>query len=168
MNGTLSVINELFVDIYNDILKIEENAFKDSRFDDVSITEVHTIEAIVMYDPKSMSEVAKALKITVGTLTAAANNLVKKGYVERYRSDSDRRVVKIRLTPKGRLLYRVHLSFHQTMVNKCIEGFTKEEEEVLVAALKKLSGFLKENYHLHESSFQFFIFLTKLPWMLRG
>ncbi|MCI8342718.1 MAG: MarR family transcriptional regulator [Firmicutes bacterium] len=148
MRGTLNIINELFVDIYNDILKIEENAFKDSRFNDVSITEVHTIEAIGMYEPKSMGEVAKTLKITVGTLTVAVNNLVKKGYVERYRSDSDRRVVKIRLTKKGRLLYRVHLSFHHTMVNKCIEGFSEEQEEILLEALKRLSGFLKENYHL--------------------
>ena len=43
---------------------------------------------------KTSSEVAKELSITVGTLTVAINNLVKKGYVERLRSEDDRRVVK--------------------------------------------------------------------------
>ncbi|MCQ4725752.1 MarR family transcriptional regulator [Anaerotignum faecicola] len=150
MSETFNVINELMVDIYNDILKIEENAFKDSRFNDVSITEVHTIEAIGMYEPKSMGEIAKALKITVGTLTVAINNLVKKGYVERYRSDNDRRVVKIGLTKKGRLLFRVHLSFHRAMINKCVEGLTGEQEEILTQSLKRVSSFLKEHYHLLE------------------
>jgi hypothetical protein len=78
MTETINIISELLVEIYNNILIIEENAFKEGRFNDVSITEVHTIEAIGMYEPKSMSEVAKELKITVGTLTVAINNLVKK------------------------------------------------------------------------------------------
>ena len=99
-----------------------------------------------MYEPKSMSEVAKILKITVGTLTVAVGNLVKKGYVERYRSENDRRVVKIGLTKKGRLLYRVHEKFHIDMINACITGMNEEEEKILSDALKKLSAFLQGNF----------------------
>lgn len=53
-----------------------------------------------MYKKKTTSEVAKELSITVGTLTTAINKLVKKGYVERIRSEDDRRVVKLGLTKK--------------------------------------------------------------------
>ncbi|MDD3571305.1 MAG: MarR family transcriptional regulator [Lachnospiraceae bacterium] len=148
MTETINIINELLVEIYNNILTIEENAFKEGQFNNVSITEVHTVEAIGMYEPKSMSEVAKELKITVGTLTVAVNNLVKKEYVERYRSENDRRVVKIGLTKKGRLLYRVHAQFHRTMVNNCVEDLNEEEHKVLAKALGKLSIFLKEKYNL--------------------
>jgi len=143
-----NVINELLVEIYNDIFAIEEKAFKDGQFHDVSITEVHTMEAIGMYEPKNMSEVARTLKITVGTLTVAINNLVKKGYVERYRSENDRRVVKIGLTKKGRLLYRVHEQFHLTMVNNCVSNLTMEESKILANSLGKLNTFLKEKYNL--------------------
>ncbi len=148
MTQTINVINDLLVQIYNDILLIEESAFKKSRFEDISVTEVHTIEAIGMYEPKRMSEIAKKLKITVGTLTVAINNLVKKGYVERYRSDNDRRVVKIGLTKKGRLLFRVHSQFHNVMVSSCVEDLTQEEMNVLTKALGKLNIFLKEKYNL--------------------
>lgn len=132
-------INELLVDVYTDILKIEENAFKAGQFSDASIKEVHTVEAIGMYEPKTMSEVARSLKITVGTLSVAINNLVKKGYVERYKSEDDRRLVKVGLTKKGRLLYRVHAQFHLDMVNSCTDDFSSQELEILEKALEKLN-----------------------------
>ena len=97
MNETLQVVNKLLVETFNDILYIEEKALKEGSFNDVSITEVHTIEAIGMYEKKMMSEVAKNLDITVGTLTVAVNKLVKKDYVQRFKSEDDKRIVLIGL-----------------------------------------------------------------------
>ena len=149
MEETLAVINDLLVKVLNDILIIEENALKSGQFFDVSVTEVHTIEEIGMYEPKSMSEIARKLNITVGTLTVAINNLVKKGYCERYRDESDRRVVKVGLTKKGRLLYRVHEKFHVDMVRNAISDLTDDENIVLRKSLSKLNIFLKEKYNLN-------------------
>lgn len=148
MKQTLAVINTLLVEIFNNILTIEEEALKEGKFHDVSVTEVHTVDTVGMYSAKSMSEVAKALDITVGTLTVAINNLVKKGYVERFRSEIDRRVVNIGLTKKGRLLWRVHEQFHMNMVKATIDGLTEEEEIVLSKSLVKLNSFLQEKYIL--------------------
>ena len=146
MEYSLSMINTLLVDIFNNCLVIEQNALKDGMFADVSITEVHTVEAIGKYNAKTMGEVAKTLSITVGTLSVAINNLVKKGYVERFRSQQDRRVVNIRLTKQGRLLHRVHEQFHRNMVIATIEGLQEEEEEALKTALLKLNRFLNQKY----------------------
>jgi len=146
MKQTLAVINTLLVEIFNNILTIEEDALREGAFYDISVTEVHTVDTIGMYGTKSMSEVAKALDITVGTLTVAINNLVKKGYVERFRSEIDRRVVNIGLTKKGRLLWRVHEQFHMNMVKATIDGLTEEEEIMLSNSLLKLSSFLQEKY----------------------
>ncbi|MCJ7854724.1 MarR family transcriptional regulator [Lachnospiraceae bacterium NSJ-143] len=146
MDRTSGSLNGLIVDIYNSIGKAESKAFKSGRFKDVSITEIHTVEAIGMYEPKSMSYVARSLRITVGTLTVAVNNLVKKGYVERFRCEEDKRVVKVRLTGKGRLLYRVHAQFHLNMIKNCTESLTDEEVRLLYKTLKKLSGFIKDEY----------------------
>ncbi|HCQ89085.1 MAG TPA: MarR family transcriptional regulator, partial [Clostridium sp.] len=116
------VLNELLVQTFNDILKIEQKALAESVLKDLSITETHTIEAIGMYEVKTMSEVAQSLKITVGTLTTAINKLVKKGYVERNRCEEDRRSVKIKLTRKGKLAYRIHEKFHHEMIKATVEG----------------------------------------------
>lgn len=109
---------------------------------------MHTIEAIGMYVPRTMSEVANDLSITVGTLTIAISNLVKKGYVQRQRSEQDRRVVKIALTKKGKLAFRVHKKFHSDMVKATVEGLNPEEEGILTSALEKLNEFFKSRYNI--------------------
>ncbi|MEY8446001.1 fatty acid biosynthesis transcriptional regulator FabT [Enterococcus ratti] len=144
MEPDLKTVNDYLVSVFNDILTIEESELKKSQFKDLSITEMHTIEAIGMYKKKTTSEVAKELSITVGTLTTAINKLVKKGYVERIRSEDDRRVVKLGLTKKGKLLYRVHQHFHREMVKNILDGMAIEEQHVLLAALKNLHDFLRD------------------------
>lgn len=148
MNETLQVVNKLLVETFNDILYIEEKALKEGLFNDVSITEVHTIEAIGMYEKKMMSEVAKNLDITVGTLTVAVNKLVKKDYVQRFKSEDDKRIVLIGLTKKGRLLYRVHDKFHKDMVRETINGMSEDETRILAEALGRLNDFLTEKYSI--------------------
>ena len=150
MSKTIYVLNELLVDIFNDILTIEQRALSEGEFKDLSITEIHTIEAIGMYEARSMSEVAKDLKITVGTLTTAITNLVKKGYVERKRVEEDRRVVLIQLTKRGKLAYRIHDMFHKDMIKATIQDLSEQEEQVLIGSLDKLNIFFKSKYNLTE------------------
>lgn len=144
MESNFNVINDYLVQIFNDILTIEESELKKSQFNDLSITEMHTIEAIGMYKKKTTTEVAQELSITVGTLTTAINRLVKKDYVERIRSEDDRRVVKLGLTKKGKLLFRVHQHFHREMVKSILDGMDEEEEKVLVKGLGNLHTFLQQ------------------------
>lgn len=144
MKERIQEINRLLVEIYDDVTRIEEYTIKSGVFKDLSITEIHTLEAVGMYGSKTMSEVASKLEITMGTLTTAIDKLIKKGYVERSRSDIDRRIVNVSLTNKGKLAYRVHEKFHMDMVKAVMNGFTSQEEEVLVSALQKLNNYLKE------------------------
>ncbi|MBC2580940.1 MarR family winged helix-turn-helix transcriptional regulator [Clostridium sp. DJ247] len=148
MSKSINVLNELLVDTFNDILEIEQKALQSGSFNDLSVTEIHTIAAIGMYKPRTMTEVACQLDITLGTLTTAIGHLVRKCYVERRRSETDRRIVYIRLTKKGKLAYRVHEKFHKDMVKATIEGLSEEEEEVLVKSLEKVNDFFKYKYNL--------------------
>ncbi|NMF04807.1 MarR family winged helix-turn-helix transcriptional regulator [Clostridium beijerinckii] len=148
MDKSTKLINELLVQLFNDVLQIEEQSLKNGVLSDLSITEIHTIESIGMYSERTMSEVAQKLKITVSTLTTAINKLIKKGYVERNRIETDRRVVLIKLTRKGKLAFRIHQRFHGEMINNAIEGLTLEEEEILISSLNKINNFFKEKYEL--------------------
>lgn len=147
MNNTLATVNKFLVDVFNDILKIEEEAIKNSLFNDVSVTEVHTIEAIGMYVPKSMTEIAKKLCITVGTLTVAINNLVKKGYVKKNKCEYDKRIVMVSLTKKGKLLFRFHQKFHSDMVKAAILGLSEYEADIFTQALTNLNNYLTEKHN---------------------
>jgi len=54
---------------------------------------MHTIDVIGKFPEATPSKVSKELMVTLGTVTTSLNNLERKGYVERIRSDQDRRVV---------------------------------------------------------------------------
>ena len=109
----------------------------------MTTNDMHVIEAIGIGAPKNMTSVAKALAVTTGTLTISVNSLVKKGYVERVRSEEDRRVVLISLTAKGKKAFAHHKSFHEDMIRKVVEGLSDEEQVVLEKSLGNLVGFFQ-------------------------
>lgn len=137
------MINEVLVKLFNEIQDIEEKALTASEFKNISINDMHILEAVGIQEPKNMSTVARTLSVTVGTLTIAINNLVKKGYVERIRSQEDRRVVLISLSEKGVKAYKHHRAFHDKMVLSVLKDLDSEETKALTNALVKLQKFFK-------------------------
>ena len=81
-NEARDVLNTLLVDLFNDILKIEASVLKEGEFNDLSVTEMHIIEAIGLDREMTMTEVARDLEITVGTLTTAINRLIRKNMLK--------------------------------------------------------------------------------------
>ena len=146
MTNTQELLNKLLVQLFNDILHIEENSLKNIDLIDLSMTEIHTIEAVGIKDAKTMGEIAHDLRITVGTLTTAITKLIKKGYVERKRIEEDRRVVLVNLTSKGEEVYKDHQVFHEEMICAMLSNFSDEEEQVLSKSLEKLNNFFEEKY----------------------
>ncbi|MBH1940063.1 MarR family transcriptional regulator [Mobilitalea sibirica] len=136
----------MLVEVYDDVNRIEEYSIKQGAFSDLSITEIHTVEAVGLYGSKTMSEIAAQLEITMGTLTTAVDKLIRKGYLERKRSNTDRRIVNVSLTNRGKLAYRIHEKFHLDMVKAIMNDFTAQEEEILLKALRKLNSHLKDIY----------------------
>ena len=146
-NRVYDTFNEVLVKLFKDIMNIEEKAIITEEFKDISNNDMHIIEAIGVNEPKNMSQVAKALSVTVGTLTIAINNLVKKGYVDRVRSEKDRRVVYISLSSKGRKAFDHHAKFHVEMIQATVKGLSTEEVNILVKSLENLAGFFRDWQH---------------------
>ncbi len=144
MDNTFDMFHEILAKLFRDIMDIEEKAIITEEFQDISNNDMHIIEAIGIDKPKNMSMVAKTMSITVGTLTIAINNLVKKGYVNRMRGEQDRRVVYISLTEKGKAAYRHHEEFHHQMIAATMEGLLEDETKILVKALFNLNHFFRE------------------------
>ena len=135
------VFHDILVNLFQEIMDIEEKALITAEFKNISVNDMHIIEAIGTGEPKNMSTVAKLMSVTVGTLTIAINNLVKKGYVSRVRSEEDRRVVLIFLTEKGKRAYQHHREFHDGMVNALVEGLDEGQQKILVKSLLNLRTF---------------------------
>lgn len=137
-------INICLVDIFNKVLLVEENGLKTSSFRDVTIKEMQTIDFIGREKQVTPSDISKEMLVTLGTVTSSLNKLEAKGYLVRTRSITDRRVVYVNLTDKGKRLYRHHRQFHKRMVMKMIEGMSESDVTALQNGLFKLHRFLEE------------------------
>lgn len=138
MKEIYSVLNDALVLIFNLVLKSEEKFIRSLGVKNLSIAEIHTIDAIGKCGKRTMSEVATNLSVTLGTVTTSINNLEKKGYVLRKRSERDRRVIYLCLTPEGLDVINQHEIFHQNMIKDIVTNLNINEEEALVKALDNL------------------------------
>ncbi|MDE6213769.1 MAG: MarR family transcriptional regulator [Lachnospiraceae bacterium] len=137
-------LNEVLVKLFRDINTLEERAMRTEEYRDVTTNDMHVMEAIGPEGAKNMTRVAKELEVTTGTLTISVNSLVKKGYVDRSRSEEDRRVVLISLSAKGKKAYLHHRRFHEEMISAILTELSEEEQRVLEQALFKLTRFFRE------------------------
>src|SRR5690606_11840910 len=145
MASSKEIINNLLVDVFNQILSIEERTLKE-RGVTLSMSEVHVLEAIQNSQTPTMGEVAKKLRITLGTLTTAIHILSRKKFVHRYTDESDRRKVYLKLTQEAQRVLKIHDQFHNEMIERDFAELEVDEDEVLMKSLENITKFLRERY----------------------
>ena len=84
------------------------------------------------------SSVCSVLSHDPGAMTRKIDALEKRGLVRRVRSASDRRAIKLELTPEGRKLHAKVLAVGVGLANDFLHGFTKAEVRSLESMLKRI------------------------------
>ena len=80
----------------------------------------------------------------MGALTRIVDDLEEAGLVRRERSERDRRVVEIALTPEGRRQLQGGKRLVVELLNSLITPFSRQEVETLIALLQRMMGRLLE------------------------
>lgn len=140
-------LNHFFVHVFNQILACEEQALSRTGAKDLSVKELHVLEAVedlAAEGRNTMTQVADALSIRVSSLTTAVNTLVRKGYLERGGEPGDRRVIRVRLTPKGEEADRLHAQFHARMAEEAAAALEGPELDALLRSLRQLERFFHD------------------------
>lgn len=143
---TDKTLNYILVKLFNDLMEIEDKCLITGEFRNISNNDMHVIEAVGVEEPRSMSEIAKRLNVTTGTLSKSVDALVRKKYVVRNRSEEDKRVVRLLLTELGVRAYDHHARFHQNMIEDIKQQLDDGETRILIATLGKLVAFFQEKY----------------------
>ncbi|MCQ2522623.1 MAG: MarR family winged helix-turn-helix transcriptional regulator [Lachnospiraceae bacterium] len=134
----------LLVSLYKDVLEKEQRSLITKEYRDLSVNDMHVIEAIGPEKSNRSSVVARKLSITMGSLTKAMDGLSDKGYVLRERSAEDKRVVLLTLTDKGQRAYKHYRKFHTELVTAITEELSSDEQRILAKSLNKLAVYLKK------------------------
>ena len=143
MDEVRNTINTMLVNTFHEIMDLEEKAIITDKFRDISSNDI--IQAIGEDSGARMTDIAKKLNITVGSLTTSMNSLVNKGYVSRKRSENDRRVVNIYLRDKGVEAYEHHKQFHKEMTDALLNCLTPEELDVWMKSIDSLTAFFQSH-----------------------
>jgi DNA-binding MarR family transcriptional regulator len=133
------------VDTFWTILEVEEQTIRNSAKINLTISEMHLIEAIGKNENMgiTISDLADEMRITRPSVTIAVNKLVKKGYVNKIKALNDGRLVLVTLTKQGLKMDAIHRYFHRTMVRNIEKEFSPEEKVLLIKAIDKLNVFFK-------------------------
>lgn len=143
-----SELNLFFVDTFNNILCWEERALCAAGIKDLSVREVHTIEAVVKLWHESrntMSTIAASLGISVGALTTAVNTLIRKGYLTRAARADDRRIVLVEPTQAGIDADKKHSCYHAAMIDGVGQTVLGQDLDTLLKSLEQLAGFFRQS-----------------------
>lgn len=90
-------------------------------------------------DGLSPGEIARRLGLSTPTVTRAATRMAAAGLLRREPHPSDRRLVRLRLTDRGRKLEKVLDEETGRLTERALATFTAGEREALVAALERIS-----------------------------
>lgn len=92
----------------------------------------------------TIGDLCRKQLVSGGNMTVVVDNLEKDGLVERIRPREDRRIVRVRLTRKGKRLFHDIFAKHAEHVARIASVLTDEEQEQLAALAKKLGRALTE------------------------
>jgi DNA-binding MarR family transcriptional regulator len=112
----------------------------EALFDDQELTFTQWTTLVVLHDGRTMTagDLAHNICHDAGSLTRLIDEMVKRGLVTRSRSETDRRVVTLSLTPRGADLVESLAPRVMHFWNDLLGDFTHSEIDTMIALLTRL------------------------------
>lgn len=110
----------------------------------VSFTQWMVLATLGRYERLTATALSEATCHDMGALTRIVDDLEQTALVRRERTERDRRVVEITLTPAGRRYLQTGKRMVVELLNSLMEPFSREELETMITLLQRLMTRLQE------------------------
>ena len=112
----------------------------EALFEDQELSFSQWTTLVALHDGRisTAGDLAHNICHDAGSLTRLIDQMVKRGLVSRRRSERDRRVVSLALTPRGSSLVEALAPRVMHFWNKLLSGFSHQEIDTLIALLTRL------------------------------
>lgn len=143
----IDILNDYFLHTALHLLTLEEQCLRKACSKDLSIRELHVLEAVSSLrgsGRNTMAEIARYLHLSPASLTTAVNVLVKKGFVTRSYSPIDRRVIYVELSERGEAANRKYLDFVRDMIRTVGRDLDEENTDAMIASILSLTEYLEK------------------------
>ena len=137
-------VNSVLLGMIRDSFKrIDRDAEKNLSKTGLSFAEFRILN--LLHDGScSMSRLSTEIALTQAGITGVVDKLEAHGFVERVRSNEDRRVVTISITSKGQEILRKAQRVHKEFVERSLGSLDPEELRELSLILRKLADVTDE------------------------
>jgi len=132
-------IKELISLIFTVSQHIRERARKSQHFNPISFLRLETIRYISEHKSPSMNDVSRHLCISLPSTTSLINQIVKMGHIKRMGDKTDRRIVRLAITKKGKKMLELRFKRLSRRMKETLSCLDQEDIENLIRTLKKLS-----------------------------
>lgn len=132
------MLRESFGNVYTKFkLHFYQKVFEKWQDREASLTTVETfcMEIIYAMNKPTVEEFARVANISSPNAAYKINNLVKKGYVRKVRSEVDKRVFRLEVTEKYLSYYNISYSYLDMVMKRVEERFSEEEVKQLAYML---------------------------------
>lgn len=140
--------------IINMILDNMKNLFYPEEWLEIDMklskTELFTMLIVDRYGEAIMSKISSEINVSMSTATGIVDRLVKKKYLKRERSESDRRIVLIKLTDKGYKTIEALKDSMSMYLNTIYESLTEEEIKALSGIIIKIINIFSGQQEIKE------------------
>jgi DNA-binding MarR family transcriptional regulator len=103
---------------------------------DVTLPQYRTLVILASRGPQRIVDIAAELDVNPSTGTRMCDRLVRKGLARRSRTPTDRRVVRLTLTPAGRALVAQVTERRREQLTHTVTGIPKADFPAIVSALR--------------------------------
>ncbi|MDR7071849.1 MarR family transcriptional regulator [Fictibacillus barbaricus] len=109
----------------------------------ITSTQFQILKTLATREKWTVSEIADAMKVRASATTVIIDRLVKRGYVDRYRSELDRRIVYVQLNQSGFDNYeRIQVKRNGVLL-KYVSQLTEKQLTDMVSCIEQLSTIVK-------------------------
>lgn len=137
-NDDLDTLDRFFRMLVEKHGRMEEEHYRERGLTHLSSADLRAVQILGRTRQERMTNLARHLRLTVGTLTTTIDRLVAKGYVFRHRLDDDRRVVEVGLSHKGREVFEDMEASRRALAERLFGQLNSEERDTLKNLLSKL------------------------------
>jgi DNA-binding MarR family transcriptional regulator len=121
------------------IAQQESDRLKSGDLSELSMKQILYMETIATLGEPTFGDLARQFGVSKPSVTAIVDRLIQGGYLQRVRSEADRRVFHVHLTEKGRQLSTAHHEIHAKIARHMSEALSEAELDQFAHLLEKIS-----------------------------
>jgi|YelNatPaOPRAMG01_1025707.scaffolds.fasta_scaffold03253_13 MarR family 2-MHQ and catechol resistance regulon transcriptional repressor len=141
-------VNPEFLEIWETLSRVSRKSRKKITYEFDSLG-IKPVEFKVLYllsrdGAKSMVSLATESEVSGPWITGVVDELERKGLVNKIRSDTDRRMIRVKITDKGRAVLSKGTQAYRKLIKLAMKDLTSDESAEFLGILRKMDRTMED------------------------